>query len=77
MIGLPSNIIEVAPLIKGPYTMNECPTTQPMSLEEKKTSPLCILKIFFIVQLSATAVPPVSLTIPLGAPVVPDVSKID
>jgi hypothetical protein len=31
--------------------------------------------MFFIVQLSATTVPPVSLTIPLGAPVVPDVSK--
>jgi len=32
------------------------------------------LKMFFIVQFNATAVPPVSLTIPLGAPVVPEVS---
>ena len=29
-----------------------------------------------IVQFKATAVPPVSLTIPLGVPVVPDVYKI-
>jgi hypothetical protein len=74
MIGFPSNRIVVAPLINGPYTMNECPTTHPISLPAKYTSPLLILKIFFNVQFNATTVPPVSLTIPFGYPVVPDVS---
>ena len=74
IIGLPSKNTDVAPLIKGPYTMKLCPTTHPMSLAENQTSPLFISKIFFIVQLRATTVPPVSLTTPFGAPVVPDVS---
>lgn len=46
-----------------------------MSLAENHTSPRLMSKMLFIVQLRATTVPPVSLTIPLGAPVVPDVSK--
>lgn len=50
------------------------PTTHPISLPENQTSPLSISKMFFIVHLNATQVPPTSLTVPFGAPVVPEVS---
>jgi hypothetical protein len=45
-----------------------------MSLPENHISPLLISKTFYMVQFKATTVPPVSLTIPLGVPVVPEVS---
>ena len=58
--GFPSKKTQDAPLIKGPYTMNEW-------------LPRCTLKTFSIEKFNATTVPPVSLTIPFGAPVVPEV----
>ncbi len=45
-----------------------------MSLPENHISPLLISNTFYMAQFKATTVPPVSLTIPLGVPVVPEVS---
>ncbi len=33
--GAPSNIMHVAPQVSGPYTMYECPVTQPTSAVQK------------------------------------------
>lgn len=57
--------------------MKEWPTTQPISEAAKYTSLRWISNMFDIVKLSATIVPPVSRTIPLGYPVVPEVSTLN
>jgi len=44
-----------------------------MSLDDQKTSPGFISKIQRIADFRAVAYPPVSLTIPFGEPVVPEV----
>ena len=69
--GLPSNSTVVQPLISGPYTIYECPTTQPTSDAAQNTSPGFVLYTVFIEYFSATAWPPLSRTTPFGLPVVP------
>ena len=53
--------------------MYECPTAQPMSLEQNIVSPGARQKMSCIDASSATAWPPVSRCTPFGLPVVPDV----
>ncbi len=72
-IGRPSYMMLVQPLSSGPYTMYECPTTQPMSLVVNIVSPGCRQKMRRIDEVSATAYPPVSRCTPFGLPVVPEV----
>lgn len=49
-------------------TIYECPTTHPMSLAAKNVSPPEIPNTLRIDQFKAVRYPPVSLTIPFGAP---------
>ena len=76
VIGLPSKKTEDPQRSKGPYTMKEWPTTQPISLMLCIVSPFWMLKTEFKQKSRLTQVPPVSLTTPFGVPVVPDVYKI-
>ena len=54
-MGTPSYMMVVEPLMRGPYTMYECPTTQPMSDVQKYASPGFAQKMWSIEAASATA----------------------
>ena len=75
-IGFPSYIILVPPNSKGPYTIYEWPTTHPKSdvakIVDFEVNPNPISND----NIKPAQVPPWSLYIPFGFPVVPDVYNI-
>src|SRR2546425_2650134 len=73
--GAPSYMNTDAPFASGPYTMYECPVTQPQSAVHQYRSSSRRSKTYFVVVATPTRYPPVECWIPFGLPVVPEVYK--